>query len=101
MFIITNCTASGNYTPSKAETYEEAYAWMVECTAENIRNAYKYEFDGDTEPDSIWKLSDKEVIAWAKENADMYAFNITDNFSYVEYSDGNFNEMQIFDLDKI
>ena len=38
MFIITNTTFGGEYTPSKANTLEEAKAWLLECTANNIRN---------------------------------------------------------------
>ena len=100
MFIITNCTDTGNYTPSKADTYEDAYAWMVECTAENIKKAYGYDIEEETgkKPD---ELSVDDVIDWAEDNLDGYIFSIDDEKSYVEYSDGSFNEMKIFDLTKI
>lgn len=100
MFIITNCTDSGNYTPSKADTYKDAFAWMVECTADNIRSAYHYEIEEDTGK-SVDELSVDDIIDWAKDNLDGYIFDIDDEKSYIEYSDGSFNEMKIFDLTKI
>lgn len=100
MFIITNCTDRGNYTPSKADTYEDAYIWMVECTAENIKMAYSHDIEEETgkKPD---ELSVDDVIDWAEYNLDGYIFSIDNEKSYVEYSDGSFNEMKIFDLTKI
>ena len=35
MYIITNTTSEGEYTPSKAATFEEAQDFMYETTIEN------------------------------------------------------------------
>ena len=100
MFIITNCTQEGNYTPSKADTYEEAYAWMVECTAENIRAGYGHDIEDETGI-SANDMSDSDIIDWAEENMDGYDFSMDKFNSTIVYTDGNFNEMKIFNLDEI
>ena len=99
MYIITNCTDQGSYTPSKANTYEEAYAWMIECTAANFRSAYGYGLEDDGKnPD---KMSDTEIIEWAKENMCDYAFEFGNHHSKILYADSSFNEMRIYNLDEI
>ena len=94
MYIITNTTATGEYTPSKANTLEEAKAWLLECTAYNIRA-----WQGDELP-SV-DMTDEEVIEWAKDNLVESEFKFTEDSSYIEYDDGSYNRMQIYNLDEI
>lgn len=90
MYIVTNCTPQGNYTPVVTETLEEAKAWMVECTAGNIRAAYG---NGRTD---LFTMTDEEVLAWAEENADC---NIYDEQTEIYYGDDAFNIMEIFEVE--
>lgn len=92
MYIITNTTNIGEYTPSKADTYEEAKAWVIECTSRNIRT-----WKGNELPSE--NMTDKEVIEWAKENVN--DFEYVEDSSYIEYEDGSFNRMTIYNTDEI
>ena len=86
MFIITNCTQYGNYTPSVVETKEEAVEWMRECTKNNILAA---------NDDIDENLSDDEIFKYAEDNMN---FKIYENESKLYYPDGNYNIMQIFEF---
>lgn len=86
MFIITNSYEGGEYTPSYADTLEEAQKWMKECTAGNLRDAN----------DECEEMSDDEVIEWANENSP--AFEFDDRHSYIEYSYGSYQLMNIYSL---
>ena len=92
MFIITNTTMGGEYTPSKANTFEEAKAWLFECTANNIP-AWQ-----EGEHEELSDMSDVEILEWASENLDV-KFN--DWGSEIWYDDDSYNIMNIYDLDKI
>ena len=92
MYIITNTTAVGEYTPSKANSLEEAKAWMLECTADNIRACQEDELPRED-------MTDEEVIEWAEDNLDEFKF--TETSSYIEYDDGSYNSMNIYNLDEI
>lgn len=89
MFIITNCTPEGNYTPTVVKTKIEAINWMTSCTKNNIIASS----DKFNEPVSI-----NEVFEWAKNNMD---FKISDEESKLYYSDGSYNIMQIFEFPSI
>ena len=93
MFIITNTTMGDEYTPSKANTFEEAKAWLFECTANNIR-AWKAD-----ENEELNEMDNEEVLEWAEENADGFSYN--DWGSEIWYDDDSYNIMNIYDLDKI
>ena len=93
MFIITNSCLEGEYTPSIANTIDEARDWLKSCTADNIRTSAPEEYNLD-------KLSDEEVINWANENyKETFTFN--ENHSFIRYADGTYNFMSIYDIDKI
>lgn len=93
MFIITNTTNGGEYTPSKAKTLAEAKKWLCECTADNIRS-WK-----EDEEEALSDMSDKEVIKWAKENLSDFSF--TPYSSEIWYDDESYNIMHIYNLDDI
>ena len=97
MFIITNTTCGGEYTPSKAETFEEAKAWLFECTARNIC-AWKA-----SDYPELNDMSDEEVLKWAEEQSEEgeIDFCFSDNSSEIYYDDDSYNIMNIYDLDKI
>ena len=95
MYIITNTTMGGEYTPSKAETLEEARRWLLECTANNIR-AWK----GDEEK-SLSNMTNEEVIEWAEENFSLCDFSFSPDSSEIWYDDNSYNIMNIYNLDKI
>lgn len=90
LYIITNTTSSGNYTPSIANSLESAMSWMYKCTADNIRN-----FKQDEYPE-LKTMSNIDVCLWAEEN--LPDIEIEDFQTYIGYSDGNYNCMQIFKL---
>ena len=92
MYIITNITTVGEYTPSKANTLEEAKTWLLECTADNIR-AWKDDLPSE--------MTDEEVIEWATENLCESEFKFTEYSSYIEYDDHSYNRMQIYNLNEI
>lgn len=94
--IVTNATPLGNYTPVACKDMEDANNWMKECTAGNIRN-----YTGGTPVGDgriVNDLDDDEVIEWAEENLDGFEY-VEDKKSYVEYSDGSYNHMQIFKVE--
>jgi hypothetical protein len=97
MFIITNTCLNGEYTPSKANTLEEAQAWLKECTTNNIR-AWK-----ESEYPELRDMSDDEVIEWAEEKAEDgdidFCFN--KDGSEIYYGDETYNIMNIYSLDEI
>jgi hypothetical protein len=97
MYIITNTCLNGEYTPSKAETLEEAQAWLVECTAGNIRAWKEHRYP------ELNDMSDKEVIEWAEEKAEdgEIDFSFSKDGSEIYYGDDSYNIMNIYDLDEI
>ena len=97
MFIITNTCLNGEYTPSKANTLEEARAWLMECTANNIRAWKQYEHP------ELEDMSDEDVIAWAEDKAEdgSIDFAFSKWGSEIYYDDESYNIMNIYDLDKI
>ena len=97
MFIITNTTNGGEYTPSKANTLEEARAWLFECTANNIR-AWK-----GCEYPELDNMTDEKVIDWGKEKAKEgeIDFSFSKDSSEIYYDDDSYNIMNIYDLDKL
>ena len=97
MFIITNTTCGGEYTPSKANTFEEAKAWLFECTANNIR-AWK----GIVYPE-LNDMSNEEVLKWAEEQSENgeIDFYFSGDSSEIHYDNNSYNIMNIYDLNKI
>lgn len=91
MYIITNTCLNGEYTPSKAETLEEAKAWLKRCTAANIRgwkNEYKF----------LKEMSDDGVIEWAKCSLNDFEFDEDEMHSAIYYDDESYNIMNIYDI---
>ncbi len=97
MYIITNTCLNGEYTPSKAETLEEARAWLFECTADNIRV-----WKADRYPE-LNDMSDKEVLDWAEEKAEdgLIDFSFSNDGSEIYYGDDSYNIMNIYNIDEI
>lgn len=87
MYIITNTCLNGEYSLSKAETLEEAKAWLKKCTVDNIRQ-YKF----------LNNMSDDEVIEWAKCNLNDFEFNEDGMHSAINYDDNSYNIMNIYDI---
>ena len=97
MYIITNTCLNGEYTPSKANTLEEAQAWLVECTADNIR-AWK-----ESKYKELADMTDEEVIEWAEDKAEdgLIDFCFSKYGSEIYYGDDSYNIMNIYNLDEI
>lgn len=97
MYIITNTCLNGEYTPTKTNTLEEAQAWLLECTANNIR-AYK-----ENEYEELKDMSYEEIIEWAEEKAEdgLIDFSFSKDGSEIYYSDGSYNIMNIYNLNEI
>ena len=90
MFIVTNCAPGGNYTPSVFKTFEEAEEWMLECTANNIKES--------NIPIYFSNMNNKEVCQWAVKNIPD-DFKITKDKTELYYSDESYNIMQIFEVE--
>lgn len=96
MYIITNTCLNGEYTPSKANTLEEARKWLYECTANNIR-AWGCEYP------ELNNMSNKEVLEWADDKAEdgELDFCFSEDGSEIYYGDDSYNIMNIYNLDEI
>lgn len=92
LYIITNRTESIEYTPTVVKTKKEAIEWLYECTAANIKSCYH-------EKNIPWeKMSNKEIIIWGQEN--ISEFEISENKSYLPYSDESWQEMNIYEIEQ-
>ena len=89
MYIITHTTNYGEHTPSKADTLQDAKAWMQKCIAYEIRSTV----------DGLEELSDLNVIEWAKDN--IYEFEFDETGTYVEFANGDYDSMQIYNIDEL
>lgn len=87
MFIVTNCSPGGNYTPSVFTTIEGARDWMYECTAGNI-DAFVDEVD-------FTGMSNLEICQWGRDhiNAELSEFR-----TVIHYPDYSYNIMEIFEV---
>lgn len=87
LYIVTNCTMTGNYTPSLFDTLEDAKQWMYELTALNLSECV-----------NIPKgLSYKEMCEWYKNNPKPHIdFDMHEDMTSIYYPDTNYNIMQIF-----
>lgn len=111
MYIITNVTSAGEYTPSKAETFDEAVNFMVETTIENylagVGDVAEFaEMSGLSEGFSYKELEEKgltiEFLRWAQKVGGLNFF-INEDIAYsrVTYDDDSFNLMHVYDVDKL
>lgn len=91
MFIVTNATPNGNYTPSVFAKREDAENWMYECTADNLRTLI------DNIPNEL-EEDDKATCEWCMLNVEDVDIEITDNRTQIYYSDDSFNIMEIFEV---
>ena len=111
MYIITNVTGYGEYTPSKAKTFDEAVNFMVETTIENylagVGDVSEFaEMSGLPENFSYKELEEKgltiEFLNWAEKAGGLNFFINEDSASSrVIYDDDTFNLMHVYDVDKL
>ena len=111
MYIITNVTDCGEYTPSKAETFDEAVDFMVGTTINNYINGVGEVSDfaeevGISEDFSYEELKEKDLVNeflnWAESVGGLnFSINEDDAHSRVTYDDDTFNLMHVYNLDKI
>lgn len=108
MFIITNTTATGEYTPSKAKTFEEAQDFMYETTFNNYAAVYRdfSEFSKDMNIELCESYADlkqrnlvQAFIEWL--NRDNEHIHCAERATAVYYNDDSFNKMTIYDIDKL
>ena len=92
MYIITNTTSTGEYTPLKAKSLKKSKKIMLEMMADNIRS-YR------SDVAKLENMSDKKVVKWAKKHLEDFIFN--DKESFISYDDETFNKIQIYDLKKL
>lgn len=92
MYIITNTTSTGEYTPIKAKSLKKSKKIMLEMMADNIRG-YR------SDVAKLEKMSDKKVVKWAKKHLEDFIFN--DKESFISYDDETFNKMQIYNLKEL
>lgn len=107
MYIITNTTSEGEYTPSKADTFEEAKEFMLETTIENYvaGNADFSDFADETGTEECCDYEElkekglvKQFLDWMVKNNDG---EYTETSTAVYYGDDSFNKMHIYNLDEI
>lgn len=107
MYIITNTTPTGEYTPSKAETFEEAQDFMYETTINNFiaSGATFLSFSEWTDTDECSSYTElkekglvKQFLDWMTESSDN---EYTEISTAVYYNDDSFNKMHIYNLDEI
>ena len=91
MYIVTNTTGLGEYTPSRFKKLENAKKWLIECTAENIRS-WK-----EDEHDELLFMRNNKVIEWAKNNLGRN-FEFSEEHSLIVYGDGSYNLMNIYEV---
>ena len=97
MFLIVGCSERGCSMPKKRRTYEESYRWMVERTANDIRDIYGA--IADSTGSDLEFMSDEKVIEWMRGYSS--DFVLTEKHSKIVCDDGSFYDRWIFDIDKI
>ena len=93
VFVVTNCTATGNYTPSIFTSEEKAKGWIIELAAGLIRSCALKEL-----PD----ISDEDLILWASKDDDAPGWteiSVSENKFFIKYGDENFNEVCLHELE--
>lgn len=107
LYIITNTTSTGQYTPSKAESFAEAQDFMFRTTVTNYLCAYPEDLNTfcDDKPvhcedyDDLVKYSlITQFLDWAVEQGRL---EYSCKSAIVYYSDDTFNDMHIYDVDEI
>lgn len=91
LYVVTNRTNDGVYTPSLFTDLDSAKQWILECTVDNLKGAYNCLLGKD----------DNDIIEWAKNKAadGTLDFEFIDTESYIGYTDGSCNHMQLFEYD--
>lgn len=93
IYVVTNCTAEGNYTPSIFTSEEKARGWVVELAVNLIRNCAKKD---------LYFMSDEEVLNWAisvEEDERWAELNFNESKFFIEYEDENFNKVELHELE--
>ena len=87
MYIVTNCTPTGNYTPSIFVHKKDAVDWIHECTAGNIKAIVN---DKD-----FSNMSNLEICEWGRDHLNVELSELRTAVHYVDYS---YNIMEIFEV---
>lgn len=101
MYIVTNTTLGGEFTPSKADTMEEAIEWLYETSINNFLTGYSEEIQTNL-PSSY-----EEIIKEGKLEDIITIINNTEdciickNHSCITYVGGSYNIMNIYNIDEI
>ena len=93
IYVVTNCTAEGNYTPSIFTSEEKAKGWIIELAASIVRNCAK-----GILPD----MPDEELLIWAVEDEDTPGWTeilFSNNEFFIEYGDEGFNKVCLHELE--
>lgn len=93
VYVVTNCTAGGNYTPSIFTSEEKAKGWIVELAVNLIRDCAKKD---------LYFMSDDEVLSWAisvEEDERWAELNFNESRFFIEYEDENFNKVKLHELE--
>lgn len=86
MFIVTNCTPTGNYKPSLFNDLESAIDWLYKCTANNIKSFIAHDLND---------MNDLEVCLWGEVNLDV---KIGISRTEINYGGDSYNIMEIFEV---
>lgn len=102
IYIVTNTTPTGNYTPSIFTKATKAYKWMKELAVENIKAAYEDELKEEFEDlygsdDLEFEGSEEAILEFADENLDDVKI-YTDEID-IYYGDDSFNIIQLFEVE--
>lgn len=97
IYIITNTTQIGNYTPSVFTKKENAVQWLKELAVENIKSAYEDELkEGFGEDDFDVNGNIERILEYASENLDV---EISDSKIEIYYADDSYNILQLFEVE--
>lgn len=99
MYIVTNSTPEGNYTPSTFTNKDDAIKWMKECSAYNIKAAFDYELEEEFGEEIYNEDFDidgniEHILEYAKENLDV---EISEDKIEIYYADDSYNILQLFE----
>lgn len=106
MYIITNKTPDGEYTPSVTNNKEEAINWLRECSINNYVAAFgPFEFHGLVLKDNVYEELVKEGLV--EEFIDFInkdlgktesCSSIDNESSLILYTDETYNNMTIYEI---
>ena len=96
IYVVTNTTPIGSYTPSVFTKKENAVQWRKECAADNIYSAYEDELKEGFD-DLEFERSTEAILEFADRELD--EVEIHSNEIDIYYADDSYNILQLFEVE--